>query len=100
MVKKKIDERLGKQIELETYITISQSTVKSILDFAEEKKCRFNCSRHKRSFGYKKIVARKYRFWNCNLFFMSCNCCKINLLKERKPSNFWLFHIVVYVYHQ
>ena len=37
IVKKKIDERLGKQIELETYITISQSTVKSILDFAEEK---------------------------------------------------------------
>ena len=37
LVKKKIDERLGKQIELETYITISQSTVKSILDFAEEK---------------------------------------------------------------
>ena len=37
IVKKKIDEKLGKQIELETYITISQSTVKSILDFAEEK---------------------------------------------------------------
>ena len=37
IVKKKIDERLGKQIKLETYITISQSTVKSILDFAEEK---------------------------------------------------------------
>ena len=37
IIKKKIDERLGKQIELETYITISQSTVKSILDFAEEK---------------------------------------------------------------
>ena len=37
IVKKKIDERLGKQIELETYITISPSTVKSILDFAEEK---------------------------------------------------------------
>ena len=37
IVKKKMDERLGKQIELETYITISQSTVKSILDFAEEK---------------------------------------------------------------
>ena len=37
IVKKKIDERLGKQIELETYITISQSTVKSILEFAEEK---------------------------------------------------------------
>ena len=36
-VKKKMDEKLGKQIELETYITISQSTVKSILDFAEEK---------------------------------------------------------------
>jgi nucleotide-binding universal stress UspA family protein len=38
IVKKKMDERLGKQIELDTYITISQSTVKSILDFAEEKK--------------------------------------------------------------
>ena len=37
IVKKKIDEKLGKQIKLETYITISQSTVKSILDFAEEK---------------------------------------------------------------
>ena len=36
-VKKKIDEKLGKQIELETFIIISQSTVKSILDFAEEK---------------------------------------------------------------
>ncbi len=37
IVKKKLDERLWEQIELETYITISQSTVKSILDFAEEK---------------------------------------------------------------
>ncbi|MGZ5485410.1 MAG: universal stress protein [Nitrososphaeraceae archaeon] len=37
IVNKKINEKLGKQIELETYITISQSTVKSILDFAEEK---------------------------------------------------------------
>jgi len=36
-VKKKMDEKLGKQIELETFIIISQSTVKSILDFAEEK---------------------------------------------------------------
>ncbi len=36
-VKKKIDEKLGTQTKLETYIIISQSTVKSILDFAEEK---------------------------------------------------------------
>ena len=37
IVKKKIDDKLGKQIEIETYITISPSTVKSILDFAEKK---------------------------------------------------------------
>ena len=36
-IKKKIDEVLGTQIKIETYIIISQSTVKSILDFAEEK---------------------------------------------------------------
>jgi nucleotide-binding universal stress UspA family protein len=36
-IKKKMDEKLGKQRELETFIIISQSTVKSILDFAEEK---------------------------------------------------------------
>ena len=36
-IKKKIDDKLGKQVELETYITIFQSIVKSILDFAEEK---------------------------------------------------------------
>lgn len=36
-VKKKIDEKLGTQTKFETYIIISQSTVKSILDFAEEK---------------------------------------------------------------
>jgi nucleotide-binding universal stress UspA family protein len=36
-VKKKIDEKLGTQTKIETYIIISQSTVKSILDFAEEK---------------------------------------------------------------
>ena len=84
-VKKKMDEKLGTQTKIETHIIISQSTVKSILDFAEEK-CRFNCSRNKRSFRYKKTVAGKYRFRNCNLFFMSCNCCKINLLKERKAK--------------
>jgi nucleotide-binding universal stress UspA family protein len=37
IVKKKIDGKSGKQIEVETSIIISQSTVKSILDFAEEK---------------------------------------------------------------
>jgi nucleotide-binding universal stress UspA family protein len=36
-VKKKIDEKLGTQTKIETHIIISQSTVKSILDFAEEK---------------------------------------------------------------
>jgi nucleotide-binding universal stress UspA family protein len=36
-VKKKMDEKLGTQTKIETYIIISQSTVKSILDFAEEK---------------------------------------------------------------
>ena len=36
-IKKKIDEILGTQIKIETYIIISNSTVKSILDFAEEK---------------------------------------------------------------
>ncbi len=36
-VKKEMDEELGTQTKIETYITISQSTVKSILDFAEEK---------------------------------------------------------------
>ena len=32
-----MDEKLGTQTKIETYIIISQSTVKSILDFAEEK---------------------------------------------------------------
>lgn len=36
-VKKKMDEKLGTQTKIETHIIISQSTVKSILDFAEEK---------------------------------------------------------------
>ncbi len=36
-VKKEMDEELGTQTKIETYITISQSTVKSILDFAKEK---------------------------------------------------------------
>jgi len=36
-VKKKMDEKLGTQRNIETHIIISQSTVKSILDFAEEK---------------------------------------------------------------
>ena len=36
-VKKKIDKKLGTQTKIETHIIISQSTVKSILDFAEEK---------------------------------------------------------------
>jgi len=36
-VKKKIDKKLGTQTKIENYIIIFQSTVKSILDFAEEK---------------------------------------------------------------
>ena len=36
-VKKKMDEKIGTQRNIETHIIISQSTVKSILDFAEEK---------------------------------------------------------------
>jgi len=36
-VKKKMEEKLGTQTKIETHIIISQSTVKSILDFAEEK---------------------------------------------------------------
>ena len=36
-VKKKMDEKLGTQTKIETHIIISQSIVKSILDFAEEK---------------------------------------------------------------
>ncbi len=36
-VKKEMDEELGTQTKIETYITISQSTVKSIIDFAKEK---------------------------------------------------------------
>ncbi len=32
-----MDEKLGTQTKIETHIIISQSTVKSILDFAEEK---------------------------------------------------------------
>ena len=36
-IKKKMNEKLGTQTKIETHIIISQSTVKSILDFAEEK---------------------------------------------------------------
>jgi nucleotide-binding universal stress UspA family protein len=36
-VKKKMEEKLGTQTKIETHIIISQSIVKSILDFAEEK---------------------------------------------------------------
>ena len=36
-VKKKMEEKLGTQTKIETHIIISQSTVKSILEFAEEK---------------------------------------------------------------
>ena len=100
IVNKKINEKLGKQIELETYITISQSTVKSILDFAEEKNVDLIVVGTRGRSGIKKTIVRKYPFWNCNLFFMSCNCCKINLLKEREPSNFAYFYIVMYVYHR
>ncbi|MGZ5489958.1 MAG: universal stress protein, partial [Nitrososphaeraceae archaeon] len=55
-VKKKIDEKLGKQIELETYITISQSTVKSILDFAEEKNVDLIVVGTRGRLGIKKLL--------------------------------------------
>lgn len=56
IVKKKIDEKLGKQIELETYITISQSTVKSILDFAEEKNVNLIVVGTRGRSGIKKLL--------------------------------------------
>jgi nucleotide-binding universal stress UspA family protein len=55
-VKKKMDEKLGTQTKIETHIIVSQSTVKSILDFAEEKNVDLIVVGTRGSSGIKKLL--------------------------------------------
>ena len=51
-----MDEKLGTQTKIETYIIISQSTVKSILDFAEEKNVNLIVVGTRGHSGIKKLL--------------------------------------------